>query len=121
MSDSHTEVVYTPESQLSSPCRLVRAMCHDLVASRELAWCLMVRDISARYRQSLLGILWAFLPPVLTAALFILLNRSAVIAVGETNVAYPAFVMFGFVSQMPLEVGLTRTIEWFRSSAHAGR
>lgn len=89
--------IYTPESQLRSPRRLVRAMWRDLLASRELAWRLMVRDISARYRQSVFGILWAFLPPIATAVVFIVLNRAAVINVGTTNIPYPAFVMFGTV------------------------
>ncbi len=38
---------------------MVRAMGQDLLASRELAWRLMVRDISAQYRQSLFGVVWA--------------------------------------------------------------
>jgi lipopolysaccharide transport system permease protein len=32
---------------------LFKEMGRDLLASRELAWQLMVRDISAQYRQSL--------------------------------------------------------------------
>lgn len=89
--------IYTPESSLCHPRRLVRSMWHDLLASRELAWRLMVRDISARYRQSALGILWAFLPPIMTAALFVFLNKSAIISVGKTDIPYPAFVIFGTV------------------------
>lgn len=61
------EVVYTPESQLRRPRDLVQSMWQDLLASRELAWRLMVRDISAQYRQSFLGIFWAFLPPIAKA------------------------------------------------------
>jgi hypothetical protein len=37
-------VVYTPESKLKHPVRLAREMGRDLLASRELAWRLMVRD-----------------------------------------------------------------------------
>jgi hypothetical protein len=48
-------VVYTPESKLKHPVRLAREVGRDLLASRELAWRLMVRDISAQYRQSFLG------------------------------------------------------------------
>jgi lipopolysaccharide transport system permease protein len=51
------EVVYTPDSQLRRPRQLVRSMVADLLASRELAWRLLVRNISAQYRQSLLGYL----------------------------------------------------------------
>ena len=89
--------VYTPESQLRSPAKLARSMVRDLAAARHLAWRLFVRDISARYRQSALGVLWAFLPPVVTAVTFITLNRAAVINVGATAVPYPVFVLFGAV------------------------
>ncbi len=92
----HTNI-YTPESQLRSPGRLARSMWRDLKASRSLAWRLMVRDISARYRQSALGILWAFLPPVATALTFVILNRANLINVGPTPVPYPVFVLVGAV------------------------
>jgi lipopolysaccharide transport system permease protein len=89
--------IYTPESPLRHPLRLLRAMWRDLLASRELAWCLMVRDISAQYRQSAFGILWAFVPPIATAVVFIILNQEGAIKIQSTAVPYPAFVMVGTV------------------------
>ena len=100
MGSEHTDTtvtVYTPEPQLRRPGKLLRSMGRDLVASRELAWRLTVRDLSARYRQALLGILWAFLPPVVTAAIFVVLKREAAINIGDTHIPYPAFVMIGTV------------------------
>ena len=88
------EVVYTPESLLRHPIQLFKQMWQDLLASRELAWRLMVRDISAQYRQSFLGFAWAFLPPVVMAAGFTLANDANVINVGATDLPYPAYVMF---------------------------
>lgn len=89
------EVIYTPESPLRHPAKLVCEMIADLKASRGLAWRLFVRDMSALYRQSLLGYVWAFLPPVATTAVFIFLNSQSIINVGKTSVPYPAFVMIG--------------------------
>jgi len=88
------EVVYTPESKLRHPIQLFKQMGRGLLASRELAWRLMVRDISAQYRQSLLGIAWAFLPPIMMAVGFTLANNANVINVGVTDLPYPAYVMF---------------------------
>ncbi len=88
------EVVYTPESMLRHPKQLFRQMWRDLLASRELAWRLMIRDISAQYRQSFLGIAWAFLPPIIMATGFTLANKANVINVGATDLPYPAYVMF---------------------------
>jgi lipopolysaccharide transport system permease protein len=88
------EVVYTPESLLKHPVQLFKFMWLDLLASRELAWRLMVRDISAQYRQSFLGIAWAFLPPIVMAAGFTLADEAKVFNVGATDLPYPAYVMF---------------------------
>lgn len=88
-------VYYTPESYLKQPFKLLREMWRDLLASRELAWRLMVRDISAQYRQSFLGVTWAFLPPILMAVGFTLAGQAKVFNVGATDMPYPAYVMFG--------------------------
>ncbi|MBW4567287.1 MAG: ABC transporter permease [Tolypothrix carrinoi HA7290-LM1] len=89
-----SEVIYTPESLLKHPLKLFQQMWRDLLASRELARRLMMRDISAQYRQSFLGIIWAFLPPIFMATGFTLASNANVINVGKTDLPYPAYVMF---------------------------
>jgi lipopolysaccharide transport system permease protein len=88
------EVTYTPESRLRHPRKLAKQMWRDLLASRELAWRLLVRDISAQYRQSFLGIAWAFLPPIIMASGFTLAHDAKVINIQATDLPYPAYVMF---------------------------
>jgi len=91
------EKVYTAESELRHKLRLMREMSRDLRASRGLAWRLMVRDINARYRQSLLGFAWAFLPSIVMAIGFTLAGNAKVINVAATEIPYPAYVMFSVV------------------------
>lgn len=91
------EAVYTPESDLRHPGQLIKRMWKDLLASRELAWRLMVRDISANYRQSFLGIFWAFLPPIVLAFGFTLAGNAKVINIAATELPYPAYVMFSVI------------------------
>ena len=86
-------VIYTSESLLRHPLLLFKQMWRDLLASRGLAWRLLVRDISAQYRKSFLGILWAFLPPVATAVGLTLANNAKVINISATDLPYPAYVM----------------------------
>jgi len=88
-------VVYTSEPGFRTIRIMAKDMWHDLKGSRELAWRLMVRDISAQYRQSLFGILWAFLPPLATALIFIFLNSYKVINIQETPMPYPVFAIVG--------------------------
>jgi len=87
-------VYYTPDSSLRRPGQLLRQMGRDLLASRELAWRLMVRDISAQYRQSALGLFWAFVPPIAMAVGFTFASQSNIIQPGVTDIPYPAYVMF---------------------------
>jgi lipopolysaccharide transport system permease protein len=89
--------VYTPESPLKNPARLLREMFRDLLASRELAWRLFVRDTSAQYRQSILGYAWAFIPPLVASLPFVFLNSQGVVAIKGTSIPYPAFAMIGTI------------------------
>jgi lipopolysaccharide transport system permease protein len=91
------EAEYTSESELRHPGRLLAQMWRDLLASRELAWRLMWRDISAHYRQSFLGFAWAFLPPIVMAAGFTLAGDAKIINIAATPLPYPAYVMFSMI------------------------
>jgi len=90
-------VVYTPASQLRNPRLLFASMWGDLKASRELAWRLFVRDVSAQYRQSLLGLFWAFIPPIVTGLVFIILHAQGVVNFGASAVPYPLYVLVGTI------------------------
>lgn len=88
------ETIYTPQSKLKHPRKLRRLMWRDLLASRELAWQLMLRDIKVQYRQSVLGLAWAFIPPIVMALGLSWAGESQVIAISATDLPYPAYVMF---------------------------
>jgi lipopolysaccharide transport system permease protein len=94
---SSNEIVYTPDSQLRHPVKLLRGMARDLHAARELAWRLFVRDTAAQYRKTMLGYFWAVFPPLVTSLVFILLNSSNVVKVEKTDIPYPAYVVMGTV------------------------
>jgi lipopolysaccharide transport system permease protein len=87
--------VYTPESPLRHPLKLLWSMLKDLMAARQLARRLFVRDISAQYRNSILGYAWVFIPPLAAALPFVFLNSQGVVAVSETPIPYAAFAIVG--------------------------
>lgn len=89
--------IYTPRSELRHPLRLLSVMCSDVIQSRELAWRLFVRNISARYRQTMVGYLWAILPPLLTSAIWIFLNSQKIMTFQETTLPYPLYVLVGTI------------------------
>ncbi len=90
-------VEYSAAGNVRSYKTLFADMWRDLLASRELAWRLTVKDVRAQYRQSLLGILWAFVPPLATALIFIFLNNRTVINIPATDIPYPVFAIYGTV------------------------
>ncbi|GBF82671.1 ABC transporter permease [Aphanothece sacrum] len=108
-------VVYEPESRLRHPLQLFQEMWADLLSSRDLAWQLLKRDIQAQYRQSLLGIIWAFIPPLVTAAGLTFLREAKILNLGETSIPYPVFVIFSmtlwqtFTQTLNSMMGASRT------------
>ncbi len=86
---------YSPESAILHPWDMARGMIEDLKASRGLAWRLARRDISAQYRQSFLGYLWAFILPVSNTLAWVFLNSSGIIKVANTGLPYPVYVLTG--------------------------
>ncbi len=93
MSQPTTTKVYTAEPQLNHATALFAAMWRDLLSSRELAWRLLVRNISAMYRQTIFGYVWAFLPPLATSATFLFLKAGGVMDPGELAIPYPAYLL----------------------------
>jgi lipopolysaccharide transport system permease protein len=89
--------VYTPDSPLREPRTFLKASLRDAREAKVLAWRLFVRDISAQYRQTAFGYLWAALPTVFTALVWVILQSVGVINVQTGDVPYIAFVLAGTV------------------------
>jgi len=88
-------IVYKPDSLMRDPARMIADMLRDLIAGRELAWQLAVRDIRARYRQAALGLLWAFILPLAHTFAWIFLSGSGIVTVSDTVLPYPVYVFTG--------------------------
>jgi lipopolysaccharide transport system permease protein len=69
----------------------------ELPGNGELLYYLVLRDVKVRYRQTVFGVLWAFLQPILmTAVLTLFLGRLK--GIGPEGVPYPLFVLSGLVA-----------------------
>lgn len=82
---------------MRDPAGLLRDLMRDLAACRELSWRLLIRNISARYRQTLLGYFWAIFPPLATTAIWLFLTRERVVSINVGNVPYPVFLVTGTI------------------------
>ncbi len=71
----------------------------ELWAYRELLWVLGLRDIKIRYKQTVLGIGWALIQPIMTMIIFsIIFGRLAQIP--SEGFPYPIFVYAGLLPWM---------------------
>lgn len=86
--------IYQKENTIR-PVELLKESIRDIYKSRFLARQLAERDIKAQYRQSYLGIIWAFITPLATAVVWIFLNLSGTIQVTDTGIPYPVFAFSG--------------------------
>ncbi len=90
--------VFTPESGMRHPVRLVRESVQDLWAGRELAWRMFLRNIRGLYRQTFLGLFWAFLPPLANTLVWVILRRAGALDLaGDLPVNYAVYVITGMV------------------------
>ena len=87
--------IYSSKISNRSLAAFLRNIVEELPQAHELGLRLFKRNIKALYRQSLLGFVWALLPPLATAALWIFLHRNNVISMEDTGVTYPVFVLTG--------------------------
>jgi len=101
------ERIYMPNQGADWGPSVWREMLSELIRSRELTWRLFMRDFSARYRQSVLGVLWALILPLMGVGTFVFLNRSGLLNVGDTNVPYPVYALLGLTVWQVFTGGLT--------------
>lgn len=79
----------------SSIVKILGESLRDFFGSHFLAKQLAKRDIKAQYRQSYLGLLWAFITPITTALVWVFLQKSGTVKLTDTGMAYPIFAFSG--------------------------
>jgi homopolymeric O-antigen transport system permease protein len=72
-----------------------KAMVENVVNSRELIWQLFKRDLLAGSKQSMFGLLWLVLSPLLGIVSWVLMQEAGVLRPGALDVPYPVYVLFG--------------------------
>jgi lipopolysaccharide transport system permease protein len=101
------EYIYTSESELKRIPSLLRSMLKDLNSSYQLAYILVSRDIKAQYRQSMLGIIWAFVPAIITAITFTVASNQNIINITTPDIPYPAYIIFSMTLWQTFSASLT--------------
>lgn len=104
------ETVYSPQSIPNGIFALYKAIVADFYAGHGLGKQLFTRDKKAQYRQSFLGIFWAFAPAFVTALLWIFLNGAKVISVDVSGMSFPLFTVTGTLMWQIITQSITVTM-----------
>lgn len=100
--------IYFPDKSIKQGYpSLFKEMVSDVINSKWLTWQLFKRNFNALYRQSLLGITWALIVPLVTVGVFIFLNASGIFNMGFITIPYPLFAVAGIALWQLFSVGLT--------------
>jgi len=98
---------YEPDNSLKKGYFAVYGeIAKDLTANRWLTWQLFKRDFLSIYKQSAVGIWWAFILPFVSVGTFIVLNRAGIFSIGEINVPYPLYAILGMAFWQLFSTGL---------------
>jgi lipopolysaccharide transport system permease protein len=85
-----------PVVSIRPPVRWSALNLRDLWAYRELQYFLIWRDVKVRYKQTVLGVAWAIIQPLLTMVIFTLFFGKLA-GVPSDNVPYPIFAYAGLL------------------------
>jgi len=109
------ETIYSPQSMPNGILSYFKEIANDFVKGHNLGRQLFERDLKAQYRQSFLGIFWAFAPAFVTALLWIFLNSSKVIKVEVTGMSFALFTTTGTLMWQIITQSLNTTMSCVNS------
>lgn len=80
-------------SALSRPRQFFLELANDCLLSRELAVQLFIFNFKAQYRQTILGIIWLLVPPLVFGIGLSIASETKLINFGNTEIPYIAYVI----------------------------
>ncbi len=86
-----TRVVIRPRTRLT-----IADSIRDVWTNRDIAWTLALREIQIRYKQSVVGVAWAVMQPLVTTVIFTLIF-GFLAKIPADGVPYPVFVLSGLL------------------------
>ena len=104
---SKSITTYEPDNSLKKGYFSLFIMIFDeLWDNRWLTYQLFKRDFLTIYKQSVIGIFWAIIIPLVSVGSFILLNKAGILNLGTFEIPYPIFAVFGMAFWQFFSTGL---------------
>lgn len=89
-------VTYEPDNSIKKGLFLIiTEIFSEINQNKWLTYQLFKRDFSTIYKQTLIGILWIFVMPIINVFIFILLSHSGIFNYGKIGVPYPLYALLG--------------------------
>jgi len=111
------ELPETPVVRIRPSGRWAALNLGDLWTYRELFYFLIWRDLKVRYKQTLLGVAWVIIQPLLSMVVFALIF-GRVVGVPSEGIPYPLFAMAGLLPWTFFSSSVTRSGNSLVGSAH---
>jgi lipopolysaccharide transport system permease protein len=108
--------VYSAESPLRHPRRLIGELFSDLWRCRELTMILFMRDLKAQFRQSYFGYVWLFVPVIATTLVWMFLASMGVVKGDNTPIPYPVYVLLGSMIWGVFSASVSQPLNSFNAS-----
>ena len=104
---SETITTYEPDNSLKKGyLSIFKEIFNEIKENRWLTSQLFKRDFFAIYKQSFIGVFWAFIIPLVSVGTFIVLNRSGIFSFGNIEVPYPIYAILGLAFWQLFSTGL---------------
>jgi lipopolysaccharide transport system permease protein len=97
MTSRHPSEYNWADLQIIEPGRVEKNYWRDLWRYRELFQVLAWRDVAVRYKQTIIGVIWALLRPVLTMLVFTVIFSRVAKLPSEGTAPYPLMVLAGML------------------------
>jgi lipopolysaccharide transport system permease protein len=88
--------IYEPDNSLKKGYLSIFSQIFiELKQNRWLTYQLFKRDFLSTYKQSFFGVMWAIILPLVSIGIFIVLNRSGVLNIGDIGAPYSIYALLG--------------------------
>ena len=92
----------TLSSPFKNPKIFWLSLYHEIISSSPIAWRILISKLQSRYRQSILGWAWAFLPSLITMLVFIFLQSQNILKIDDNDIQ----MIMKEINQEDLLIGL---------------
>jgi len=104
---SNEITTYEPDNSLKKGyISIVSELISEIIQNRWLTYQLFRRDFFSMYKQSVIGILWVVILPIVNVATFLMLSRSGIFNVGDIRIPYPLYAILGMAFWQIFSTGI---------------